>query len=162
MNSLTSLLPHAQTNMFLLHASYGYGATVSPFVSTAFVKTITGKVWLYYTVSLGLALGVAGVLVVVFRGRRECDVVGTTEERNQGMRREVGQVENVGSMETLAEEEIGVQSEPVETIQMGNEEKNEDVEACGSARKLSRILRCRQVHIMAFYLLFYVSQKLSF
>ncbi|ORY26856.1 major facilitator superfamily domain-containing protein [Naematelia encephala] len=74
-NSLTSRLPGASTKMFLMHAVYGLGATVSPLVSTEFVKRVP-RIYLYFTVSLGLAIITLVVLALVFRGRTEDQVVG--------------------------------------------------------------------------------------
>jgi fucose permease len=75
-NSLTSRLPDASTKMFLMHAVYGLGATVSPFVSTAFVQHEPTHVYYYFAVSLALAILTALVLALVFRGRTEDQVVG--------------------------------------------------------------------------------------
>jgi hypothetical protein len=62
--------------MFLMHAVYGLGATVSPFVSTAFVQHEPTHVYYYFAVSLALAILTALVLALVFRGRTEDQVVG--------------------------------------------------------------------------------------
>ena len=45
-NSLAARMPHATTVMFMSHAVYGLGATVSPFVATAFVQRVTIRFYL--------------------------------------------------------------------------------------------------------------------
>ncbi|WVR04454.1 hypothetical protein IAU60_001457 [Kwoniella sp. DSM 27419] len=75
-NSLVSRLPNNETKMFLMHAMYGFGATISPFVATAFVKHEQRRVYLYFAASLGLAALTCLSMVVVFRGRTEDQVVG--------------------------------------------------------------------------------------
>ncbi|WVF70033.1 hypothetical protein IAT40_004820 [Kwoniella sp. CBS 6097] len=75
-NSLVTRLENNTTKMFLMHAMYGFGATVSPFVATAFVQHEQKRVYLYFAASLGLALLTVASLVIVFRGRTEDQVVG--------------------------------------------------------------------------------------
>ncbi|WVQ97850.1 hypothetical protein IAU59_004965 [Kwoniella sp. CBS 9459] len=75
-NSLVTRLENNTTKMFLMHAMYGFGATISPFVSTAFVQHEPRRVYLYFAASLGLALLTVASLVIVFRGRTEDQVVG--------------------------------------------------------------------------------------
>ncbi|WVQ81603.1 hypothetical protein IAT38_003727 [Cryptococcus sp. DSM 104549] len=84
-NSLTSRLPGAATKMFLMHAFYGFGATVSPLVSTAFVQNIPDTVYYYFAVSLGLALIIAVALLCTFRLRTEDQIVGKRgQEEREG------------------------------------------------------------------------------
>jgi Na+-driven multidrug efflux pump len=65
--------------MFLMHAIYGFGATVSPLVSTEFVKSLNDTVYYYFAVSLGLALFTCITLFTVFRLRTEDQIVGRRE-----------------------------------------------------------------------------------
>lgn len=101
-NSLTSRLDNAQTKMFLMHAIYGLGATVSPLISTEFVKSVGESVYFYFAVSLGLALFTALTLVVVFKFRTEDQIVGRRGENE----REEG-VEEVGAVRKEQEESSG-------------------------------------------------------
>lgn len=68
--SLISRYPGPNTKMSVLSAMYGVGATVSPLVSTEFVKQVS-RVTYYYTVSLGLALLTLVAFILVFRFRTE-------------------------------------------------------------------------------------------
>ncbi|ODO03159.1 hypothetical protein I350_06004 [Cryptococcus amylolentus CBS 6273] len=89
-NSLTARLPNAPTKMFLMHAFYGFGATISPFVATAFVQHIPDRVYLYFTVSLGLAVFTAALVLGVFRLRTEDQIVGSRQEEVEEKKEDSG------------------------------------------------------------------------
>jgi fucose permease len=50
-----SRLPNASTRMSLLHAWFGAGATISPFISTLFVKHVP-QAYRYYLVAAAVAI----------------------------------------------------------------------------------------------------------
>ncbi|WRT64998.1 uncharacterized protein IL334_001939 [Kwoniella shivajii] len=130
-NSLVTRLENSSTKMFLMHAMYGFGATISPFVSTAFVQRVPSKVYLYFAVSLGLALLTVLALVIVFKGRTENQVVG---KRQLEIR-----VDKSGN------------SREVDPTHEGG----------GSGGKMKRILSTPVVHFMAFFLLIYVGVEVT-
>lgn len=132
---MTSRLPNANTKMFLLHAFYGLGATVSPLVSTEFVKREPSRVYLYFVVSLGLGVATVVALLSVFRLRTEDQIVGQRLE----------------PPETIPLESLGDPEGRDETL-VNRKEQDE-----GSGSKFKRILRTPAVHFMAFYLAIYVS-----
>ncbi|WWD22161.1 hypothetical protein CI109_106650 [Kwoniella shandongensis] len=136
-NSLTTRLPNAITKMFLMHAMYGFGATVSPFVSTAFVQHVGQEVYYYYAVSLGLALITVAALLIVFKLR--------TEEQIVGHRAVEGQEAPLSENEKAAGERRTV------PVSAGYVEG-----AGGSSGKMKQILKTPSVHFMAFYILIYV------
>ena len=123
--------------MFLLHAMYGFGATVSPLVSTEFVKKVP-RVTLYFTVSLGLAVFTGICLILVFRFRTEDQVVGRRE--------------------TLVASDGNLEMSEAPNESAAVEEKQGDG---GSGDKLKRIMSTPAVHFMAFYLAVYVSTPTS-
>jgi len=146
-NSLTSRLPNASTKMFLMHAFYGLGATVSPLVSTEFVKRVQNRVYLYFCVSLGLAVGTVVALILVFRGRTEDQVVGQRQPDPYSSNR-------VG-LDTPAE-----LATPVIGSDTPREKEERPVHSGGSGGKMKRIMMTPAVHYMAFYILIYVRENL--
>ncbi len=141
-NSLTSRLPNASTKMFLMHAIYGFGATVSPLISTEFVKRVPNRVYLYFCVSVGLGLATGTTLIVVFRGRTDDQVVGKRRPDAVPDRQE-------GSTASQDESEM-------ETPETGEKEAA-PIRAGGSSGKMKAIMQTPAVHYMAFYILIYVS-----
>lgn len=133
MNSLVARFPDPNVKMFLLHAAYGLGATVSPLVSTEFVKKLPDQVYYYFAVSLGLAVFIIALLFATFRMRTEDQIVGKRE---------------VVPAEALTE------TSPESGARL--EEKDEE----NSGDKMKRIMRTPAVHAMAFYLAIYVSAQL--
>ncbi|KAK6903976.1 hypothetical protein I203_107487 [Kwoniella mangroviensis CBS 8507] len=131
-NSLVTRLENSSTKMFLMHAMYGFGATVSPFVSTAFVQHIPNHVYYYFAVSLGLALVTVLALVVVFRGRTDNQVVGKRQL------------------------EVKVNKDGSTTENEPASKENE-----GSGGKMKQILKAPVVHYMAFYMLIYVGIEVT-
>ncbi|WVW78707.1 hypothetical protein I302_100667 [Kwoniella bestiolae CBS 10118] len=131
-NSLVTRLENSSTKMFLMHAMYGFGATVSPFVSTAFVQHVPNHVYYYFAVSLGLALATVFFLVVVFKGRTDSQIVG---KRQMEIR-----VNNDGTT---------TESDPAH-------KENE-----GSGGKMKQILKTPVVHYMAFYMAIYVGVEVT-
>nr|XP_018265730.1 uncharacterized protein I303_02102 [Kwoniella dejecticola CBS 10117]OBR87888.1 hypothetical protein I303_02102 [Kwoniella dejecticola CBS 10117] len=130
-NSLVTRLENSSTKMFLMHAMYGFGATVSPFVSTAFVQHVPSRVYLYFAASLGLALVTVLALVVAFRGRTETQIVGKRQLE-------------------IRYNKDGTSKEVDPTHEGG-----------GSGGKMKQILRTPVVHYMAFYMLIYVGVEVT-
>nr|XP_019008732.1 uncharacterized protein I206_06414 [Kwoniella pini CBS 10737]OCF47513.1 hypothetical protein I206_06414 [Kwoniella pini CBS 10737] len=130
-NSLVTRLEDSSTKMFLMHAMYGFGATVSPFVSTAFVQHVSSRVYLYFAASLGLALITVLALVVAFRGRTETQIVGKRQLE-------------------IRYNKDGTSKEVDPTHEGG-----------GSGGKMKQILTTPVVHYMAFYMLIYVGVEVT-
>ena len=166
MNSLTSRLPNASTKMFLMHAVYGFGATVSPLVSTAFVQHEQDRVYTYFAVSLGLAAITAGLLVVFFRGRTEDQVVGLRApdtfpndpknprepedkrpQTGEGARPQNGDVEEPSGNVPISAEGLDIVGEKAVEVHSNS----------GSGGKMKRIMITPAVHYMALYIMIYVS-----
>ena len=83
--------------MFYVQSCFGLGATIAPFISTAFAQHVPDRAYLYYLVSMGVALVTTLVLVLVFEVRTEEQIVGNMEENTTV---ESGQVmESVGEKE---------------------------------------------------------------
>jgi MFS family permease len=137
-NSITSRLPNANTKMFLLHAFYGLGATISPLVATEFVKREPNRVYLYFAVSLGLGITTVVALLSVFQLRTEDQVVGKREPAARP-----------AETEASNDKDVTAASEPLDEVEKEEEE--------GSGNKLKRIWKTPAVHFMAFYLAIYVS-----
>lgn len=129
-----------------MHAIYGFGATVSPLVSTEFVKQLSGTVYYYFAVSLGLALFTSLALFLVFRLRTEDQVVGRR-----------------GIDETTSEEVAAPQPEPYgeSSGEKRDRESKERREAGSSGNKMKRIMKTPAVHFMAFYIMIYVGVEVT-
>jgi MFS family permease len=163
-NSLVTRLPGANTKMFLMHAIYGFGATVSPLVATEFVKRERDRVYLYFLVSLGLAFVCVTTLIVVFQFRTDDQVVGrrdpsASEDFVPHGERSSSEGEKDMRLDSLptTDERTGIidsqAGEPVVS------EKRQD-EVGGSGNKMKRILKIPTVHFMAFYIAIYVSDDM--
>ncbi|KAG9017974.1 hypothetical protein FRB90_012799 [Tulasnella sp. 427] len=72
--AFVSCIPrNSSTNMGILHAAYGLGAFVAPLVSTQFSQL---KRWYFhYLISTGISVGVLAMTLVVFRFRRQEDLI---------------------------------------------------------------------------------------
>jgi fucose permease len=79
-----SRLPNASTRMSLLHAWFGAGATISPFISTLFVKHVP-KAYKYYLVAAGVAVVVTITLIVVFEFRTADQIVKMDSEEEESI-----------------------------------------------------------------------------
>jgi fucose permease len=132
--------------MFLMHAIYGFGATVSPLVSTEFVKSLPTTVYYYFAVSLGLALFTCLTLFVVFRLRTEDQIVGRRES------------EAISSTSQEHEHE-GINGESAG--EKRDREMMERREAGSSGNKMKRIMKTPAVHFMAFYIMIYVGVEVT-
>jgi fucose permease len=126
--------------MFLMHAIYGFGATVSPLVSTEFVKSLNSTVYYYFAVSLGLALFTCITLFVVFRLRTEDQIVGRREP------------EAIATAEAVEGESVG---------EKRDREVQERRDAGSSGNKMKRIMKTPAVHFMAFYIMIYVGVEVT-
>ena len=131
--------------MFLLHAFYGLGATVSPLVSTEFVMRLPNRVYLYFCVSCGLAVSTVVALSVIFRGRTDDQIVGRRQPDSFSSNR-VGQETSI----------------PITGSEREGEKVERAVHSGGSGGKMKRIMKTPAVHYMAFYILIYVSPRPAF
>lgn len=164
-NSMASRMPNATTVMFLAHAVYGLGATVSPFVSTAFLQKLPETFYHYFAISLGLAFATVVMLVLVFQGRSEEGVVGDRVESGAG----TGEGKTVmpdagGAMEGLREHEEaearatgrGTRNGDTPTSTMEPQDKVAAVQR-SSGSKFKAIIRSPRTFCLAFYIFAYVS-----
>jgi len=123
-----------------MHAIYGFGATVSPLVSTEFVKSLSSTVYYYFAVSLGLALFTCVALFTVFRLKTEDQVVGRREP------------EVVSQTDAVVGESEG---------EKRDREVQERRDAGSSGNKMKRIMKTPAVHFMAFYIMIYVGVEVT-
>ncbi|GFZ44913.1 hypothetical protein JCM24511_02639 [Saitozyma sp. JCM 24511] len=79
-NSLLARLPEPRTKLSCGHALYGAGAAISPLVATEFA-TYVPKITYYYLVSLGIALLLGTIILLVFRGRRAEEIIPLDHQR---------------------------------------------------------------------------------
>jgi len=125
-----SRLPNASARMSLLHAWFGAGATIAPFISTSFVKHVP-KAYKYYLVAAGVAVAVAVAQIIVFEFRT---------------------VEQIVDMSNDSEEEI-----PLVDQGEGEVVKEEGKKKQGSGDKMWSILKIPAVHAIVTYMFIYVS-----
>jgi MFS family permease len=126
--------------MSLLHAWFGAGATISPFISTLFVKHVP-QAYRYYLVAAAVALIVAITLVLVFEGRTAEQIVKMDSEGD-------------------GEEEIPLNPNPSgeQVVVVGEREKKERQ---GSGDKMWSILKMPAVYAIVTYMFIYVSSFLN-
>lgn len=71
-NALITRLPSSSRKMSLMHATYGFGAFITPLIGTQFAKEgMKGRWEGFYLCSVGVAAVDVGLLWGVFRGKRE-------------------------------------------------------------------------------------------
>ncbi|QRW18946.1 major facilitator superfamily transporter [Rhizoctonia solani] len=89
-NGFVAELPNnASAKMGLLHAVYGAGAFIAPLVATQFAQL---QRWsFHYLTSLGVSLANAIVLLVVFKLRRQHDIMGLPDPNTAHAHTEVAQ-----------------------------------------------------------------------
>lgn len=163
-NSLVARMKNANTKMFLMHAMYGVGATASPLVSTQFVKRVQDRVYLYYAVSLGLALVTTIALLAVFRLRTEDQVVG---KRSTAAPTPVA-ADDPAALAVSGGSELPLELQPqsnplndVEASRVSETSTAPDFKFEESSTKLKRILRMPVVWALCFYILLYVGVEVT-
>ena len=145
-NSMGSRLPNASMRMSLLHAWFGVGATISPFISTTFVKHVP-KAYRYYLVAASVALVVAVTLVGVFELRTTDQIINSEEGQGQGE-------EHIPLVEQgEGEDEDGEQVVKVSKVKEKRKKQ-------GSGDKMREILRMPSVYAIVIYMFIYVSPTL--
>ncbi|ORX34412.1 major facilitator superfamily domain-containing protein [Kockovaella imperatae] len=162
-NSLVSRLDNANTKMFLLHAFYGLGATISPLVSTEFVKRFQSQVYLYFWVSLGMAALTVTSLVLVFRLRTEDQVVG---RRKDPLAVGTETVAQSGGTSAEIESDVELKARPTGDVSAhlptpDSTSAKESKQRGGSSGKMKRIMTTPAVHYMAFYICIYVGVEVT-
>lgn len=140
--------------MFLMHAVYGLGATVSPLVSTQFVKRVQTRVYLYYAVSLGLAACTLAALILVFNFRTDDQIVGQREADvfSPVVSREPAALPSPDSPEATIDGQ-----EPATPAVRDKDSRNNS----NSGGKMKRILRTPSVHFMALFITIYVGVEVA-
>lgn len=166
-NSIASRMPNNTVVMFMAHAIYGLGATVSPFVSTAFLQQAPEVFYYFFIVSLGLGLTTMITLVLVFQGRTEDQVVGKARwvgGRQIGLEETEGGVPvpmpdagagMLGQSEHLHHDEGSTGQNVSVPRQISNE--IEEKEERAGVTKLKEIITSPRAICMAFYIFAYVS-----
>jgi fucose permease len=129
-----SRLPNASTRMSLLHAWFGAGATISPFISTLFVKHVP-QAYRYYLVAAAVAIVVTITLVLVFEFRTADQIVKMDDNDN-------------------GEEEIPLNPSGQEVEREVVEKKKQQ----GSGDKMWTILKMPAVYAIVTYMFIYVSR----
>ncbi|CAK9783119.1 MFS general substrate transporter [Cutaneotrichosporon oleaginosum] len=168
-NSIVSRMRNANTLMFLMHAMYGVGATASPLVSTQFVKRVQDRVYLYYAVSLGLALATTAALLLVFRLRTEDQVVGKraevpvpsaheTEPVDGGLQLEL---QRTHSARPNPESDAATAADAAADANTAHSSESPELRYEDSSAKLKRILRKPSVWGLCFYILLYVGVEVT-
>lgn len=140
-NSMGSRLPNASMRMSLLHAWFGVGATISPFISTTFVKHVT-KAYRYYLVAAAVALVVAVTLVGVFELRTTDQIVDSHDE---------GEREGEEAIPLVEQGDEDGDEGPIKEIKERRKKQ-------GSGDKMREILRMPSVYAIVIYMFIYVSQ----
>lgn len=131
--------------MSLLHAFFGLGGTVAPFISTPFVQYYSRRPYLLYTINLAVAVLTLAVEVIVFRGQTEEQLVGktgTSTENGQPVLLPLGEI---------------VPPEAAEEGGRGVEEPSQSPRGLqSSGHKMRRIMTTPVVYVFMLYSLLYV------
>lgn len=149
-NSITTRLPNASTLMFLMHAVYGAGATVSPLVSTPFAEHVE-KAYTYFAVSLALGVITFVVIIAAFRGRTEDQVVG--KRAPSASPTETSASSMPEDKENMAMQPTGAGLVGQEAVEVHKQE--------GSGDKMKRIIKTPATHYMAFFIMIYVGIEVT-
>lgn len=173
MNSLVSRMPGASTLMFLMHAVYGLGATVSPLVLTQFVKHVQDRVYLYYAVSLGLAIVTAITLILVFQfrtddqvvGFRDAEVIREKEERpaiDNGVTHNQDAESGATAIVSPGVEEVPTPTDPsAPDARAAAKAADKAAKAHQSGSKMKRIIRSPAIYLLSAYILIYVGVEVT-
>lgn len=156
-------MPNATTVMFMSHAMYGLGATISPFVATAFVQRVTERFYLCFTISLALATITVVILVLIFQGRTEDQIVGKRVAGEAEVEAPSVPVPDAGAM-MLGESQVETattrehEAERKDSLVVpGTPDEMIDPEARASGQKLKAILSTPRAYFLAIYIFLYVS-----
>lgn len=135
--------------MFLMHAVYGAGATVSPLVATPFAEHVE-KAYTYFAVSLALGVTTLLILVLAFRGRTEDQVVGKRAP------------DAVAAADASQSQEVkeNMALQPTGAGLVGQEAVEVQKQA-GSGDKMKRIIKTPATHYMAFFIMIYVGIEVT-
>lgn len=168
-NSMASRMPNNTVVMFMAHAIYGLGATVSPFVSTAFLQQAPDVFYYFFIVSLGLAIVTLVTLIVVYQGRTEDQVVG--KARWVGGQ-QIGMEKEATSSPTVPLPDAGAgmvaQQEHLRADEEASVERNQHTpsskeakEERSGATKLRAIFTSPRALCMAFYIFAYMGIEVT-
>jgi len=136
--------------MSLLHAFFGLGGTVAPFISTPFVQHFPNRPYLLYTINLAVALITLGIEVAVFKGMTEEQLTGRKDE-----------IQNEIATAAAPLGELGTDVQAA-TVQHEAEDGGVATPATlvSSAQKMKRILSNPAVYVFTFHAFLYVSRDL--
>ena len=146
----------------MLHAAYGLGATVSPFVATAFAQRVTGRFYLYFITSLGLGIGTVITLILTFQGRTEDQIVG--KRPDEGLEAVPGVLNSATEPGTTPLDEhkgaVPAEAESKGDIMLPTElGEATGAEARGSSAKYMAILSTPKAYFLCIYIFLYVSLR---
>jgi len=137
--------------MSLLHAFFGLGGTIAPFISTPFVQQFPNRPYLLYTINLAVALITLAIEVVVFKGR--------TEEQLTGRKEDDRNLLAATATAPLGELATDVQAARIE--QETAEEPVVQATLVSSAQKMKQILSNPAVYVFTFHAFLYVSARIE-
>jgi hypothetical protein len=157
--------------MFLGQACYGLGATIAPFIATAFIQHVN-RAYLYFTVTMGLGLITVTIIAMVLRFRTMDQLVGPPIATPEGVA-----VPAVLELSSLGEKETEIQGPTDESTlpQIAKAESHQPTEQAGasntgdvfvsspeiapmsSGAKMLRIFKTPMVYPMLAYAFLYVS-----
>ncbi|KAI9634043.1 major facilitator superfamily domain-containing protein [Dioszegia hungarica] len=163
-NSLSTRMPHATTITFMLHAAYGLGATVSPFVATPFAQRVTGRFYLYFITSLGLGIGTVITLILTFQGRTEDQIVG--KRPDEGLEAVPGVLNSATEPGTTPLDEhkgaVPAEAESKGDIMLPTElGEATGAEARGSSAKYMAILSTPKAYFLCIYIFLYMGVEVA-
>jgi MFS family permease len=151
--------------MFLVQACFGVGATIAPFISTAFAQRVPNRSYLYFLVAMGVGILCFVLMISVFELRTEDQIVGRKEdvrvELVDGPKVDIvpqgdtvqGDVDKEGDVQipAVVPQEMGMDGHSGQTAGEGRNQS--------SGAKLSRILRTPVVYALLGYNFLYVSDQ---
>lgn len=165
-NNLTTRLPNPAVLMSFVQASFSGGATIAPFLSTAFAQHLPKRSYLYFFVAMGVAVIAMAIMLVAFRGMTEEQIVGTgdasgastptptaaveTKEREEG-------VERTRSRTPPAIEDGQVAPADATVGALGEAAQLEN----SSGAKLKRILKRPAIYILMAWSFLYIAVEVG-
>ena len=132
--------------MSLLHAFFGLGGTIAPFISTPFVQHFPTKPYLLYAINLAVAMITLGIEVFVFRGMTEEQLTGRKDESADLIATTAAPL---GDHATEVQATMAYPSSPAG-------EPVTPATLASSAQKMKRILSNPAVYIFVFHAFLYV------
>lgn len=170
-NNLTTRLPNPAVLMSFVQASFSGGATVAPFLATAFAQHLPRRSYLYFLVAMGVALIATLILVVAFKGMTEEQIVGSGAKRPDAGAGADGDVEapvveekplpgDLARRPCPAQEELPAGVVPIDAT-AGDIGEGVQLEAQSSGAKLKRILRRPAIYVLMSWSFLYIGVEVG-